>query len=293
MQKKVLITGATGQQGGAVIDELLKAGYEITGTTRNPFSEKARLLSDNGVRMVRADFSDPSTLVSAMKGIDTVFAMSTPYEKGTAIEAEQGITLVRAAADAGIEHLVYTSVGDADRNTGIPHFDSKFKVEEFIRETGINATIIAPVFFMDNLKSPWYAPALKEGKFTHAVPPQRKLQMISLRSIGQFAASIIARGKEMYGKRFNIADDELSGTVTAQILSEITGRTIVYQGFSPEVMMEQNRDFALMYEWFDRVGYSADTTFLKTNFPEVNWQSFREWAAAEDWSMVQKEMVTH
>lgn len=284
--KRVLVTGASGQQGGAVVSALLNAGHSVRGMTRNPDSDRSRVLFEKGVELVQGDFMDHDSLVSALKGVDSVFAMGTPYEKGPDIETEQGKALVLAASEVDIGHFVYTSVGSANRDTGIPHFDSKYQVELFLRESGLNATIVAPVFFMDNLKSPWYLPSLKEGKLTHAVPADRKLQMVSLGGIGGFVAEVIGSGASVYGKRYDIAEDELAGEDTASILTEVTGKNIVYEGFSPSVLEEQSKDMALMYEWFDKVGYSVSIVALREQFPNVGWVSFREWASAQEWSIL-------
>jgi uncharacterized protein YbjT (DUF2867 family) len=283
--KTVLVTGITGQQGGAAAKALLESGHSLRGMTRNPVSEKASKLSQSGVEMVKGDFTSKESLQDALKGVDAVFAVSTPFEQGTDGEAEQGIAIVEAAAAVGVEHLVYTSVGSADQNTGIPHFESKYQVEKFIKETGMNATIVAPVFFMDNLIGPWYAPSLKEGKLTHALPEDRMLQLISVESIGGVVAEIIARGELEYGNRYDLAEDELNGREAAAILAKITGREIAYAGFSPSLLKEQNEDFAKMYEWFDSVGYSVQCTDLQLHFPQVSWTDFRRWAKKQNWEM--------
>ncbi len=285
-KKRVLVTGATGQQGGAVVNALLRAEYSVVGMTRNPDSEKALDLKNKGVEIVSGNFTDLVSLYSAVKSVDVVFAMSTPFEQGTDAETAQCKALVQVVADAGVEHLVFNSVGSADQNTGIPHFDSKYRVELFIKEVGINATIVAPVFFMDNLKSPWIVPSLKNGVLTQALPDKRRLQMISVKSIGEFVAEIIKRGPLEYKKRYDLAEDELDGIEAASILSKVTGKEITYKGFPPLALKEQSEDMAIMYEWFDKVGYSVKMTSLREQFSNVGWTDFSDWAAAQDWSIL-------
>ena len=126
----VLVTGATGKQGGHLVRELLARGHSIRALTRKPESAAAAALAARGVTIVTGDFEDQGSLERAARGVDTVFAMSTPFGSSAKTETREGINIVRAASAAGVSHLVYASVAGADRATGIPHFDSKFEVEK-------------------------------------------------------------------------------------------------------------------------------------------------------------------
>ncbi len=185
-----------------------------------------------------------------------------------------------AAKAAGAGHIVYTSVSDADRATGIPHFDSKHLVEQHLAKSGVPHTIVAPVFFMENYGAPWMAPALKDGKLVLALPAARKLQSIDARSIGRFTALVIARREPFFGKRFDIASDERTGDETAALFSAALGRKIDYVALPPAALRAQSEDMALMFEWFDKVGYSADVAGLRRDYPEVGWSSLADWATA-------------
>src|SRR5437762_9182522 len=132
----VLVTGATGNKGGHLVRELLARGHSVRALTRKPESPAAAALAERGVTIVPGDFEDQGSLDRAARGVDTVFAMSTPFESGEKTETREGINIVRAASTAGVTHLVYASVAGADRASGIPHFDSKFEVEKEIRQIG-------------------------------------------------------------------------------------------------------------------------------------------------------------
>ncbi|MFK7845526.1 MAG: NmrA/HSCARG family protein [Rhodothermales bacterium] len=280
----VLVTGATGQQGGAVAKALLAKGHRVRGITRNVSSEKAKALVEAGAEMVAGDFTHPESLVQAAKGVDSMYAMTTPFESGMEAETAQGLALIKTAKEAGVGHLVYSSVGDADEATGIPHFDSKYEVEKALAESGVPYSISAPVYFMDNLLAPWTLPGLKDGTLSAAMPGDRKLQQVSVANIGDFAVALFERRQQVFGQRFNIAGDELTHNELVAVLSEITGRQINYQGFTVEAMKAQNEDMGLMYEWFDKSGYSAKISALKKHFPEVGWQDFKTWASGLDWT---------
>ena len=282
----VLVTGATGQQGGAVVQALLAHGHRVRGLTRNAQSASAQRLAARGVEVVAGDFTDHDSLVRAATGVDAIYAMSTPFEKGMDAETAQGLAITEAAKQVGVGHLVYSSVSDADRETGIPHFDSKDAVEKAIRASGVPFTISAPVFFMDNFLQPWMGLDPAAGTLSMAMPGTRALQQIAVADIGAFATALIERREAVFGQRFNIAGDELTGDETAAVFSKITGRAIRYQGFPPDAMRAHSEDMALMFEWFDTTGYSADIAGLRRDFPEVAWQDLAGWAARQDWSVL-------
>jgi uncharacterized protein YbjT (DUF2867 family) len=284
--KFVLVTGATGSQGGAVIRALLSQGQQVRGLTRNSSSPAAEQLSRQGVEVVTGDFTDQDSLVRAARGVDAIFTMTTPFEEGVTGETEQGIAITDAAKAAGVGHLVYSSVASADRATSIPHFDSKYMVEKYIVSSGVPHTIIAPVYFMDNLVQPWTLPTLRQGKLALAMPPTRLLQQISVADIGAFAAAVIERREAVSGRRFDIAGDEFSGEDSAALLSKVTGREFTYEGFPPEALRAQSEDLALMFEWFNRTGYVADINGLQRDFPEVKWHDFETWVDQQDWTVL-------
>src|ERR1700740_1206754 len=157
--KLVLVTGATGNQGGAVVEALLTRGHQVRALTRNSASPAAIRLRQQGVEIAVGDFTDHDSLVGAARGADAVYAMSTPYEKGAEEEIAQGISITDAAREVRIAHFVYSSVASANRGTGIEHFDGKYTVEKHIQASGVPYTIVAPVFFMENLLQPWTLPS--------------------------------------------------------------------------------------------------------------------------------------
>jgi uncharacterized protein YbjT (DUF2867 family) len=284
--KIVLVTGATGSQGGSVVQALLKQGYQVRGMTRNVLSPAAKQLSKQGVEVVAGDFTDQDSLLRAAGGVDTIFTMTTPFEEGVERETAQGMAITEAAKAVGVGHLVYSSVASANRATGIPHFDSKYEVEKHIVSSGVPYTIIAPVYFMNNLVQPWTLPTLRQGKLALAMPATRPLQQISVADIGAFAAAVIERREAVFGQRFDIAGDELSGDDAAAVLSKVTSREFTYEGFPPEALRAQSEDLALMFEWFDHTGYVADVRGLRRDFPEVKWHDFEAWTRKQDWTIL-------
>jgi uncharacterized protein YbjT (DUF2867 family) len=284
--KLVLVTGATGKQGGACVEALLTHGHQVRALTRNSASPAAKRLRERGVEIAVGDFTDRDSLVGAVRDVDAVYAMSTPYEQGADKEIAQGITITDAVKAAGVAHLIYSSVASANRATGVSHFDGKYEVEKHVQASGVPYTIVAPVFFMENLLQPWTLPGLRQGKLAMAMPAARSLQQIAVADIGAFVATVIERGDTVFGRRLDIAGDELTGEEAATILSKVTRREIHYEGFPPDVLRAQGEDMARMFEWFDTTGYTADIESLRRDFSEVKWHAFEEWARKQDWSVL-------
>lgn len=279
----VLVTGATGQQGGAVAKELLKKGFAVKAMTRKPESENAKALAALGAEIVFGDLNDAASLESALKGAWGVFAIQNTWEAGVEAEEEQGKLIAEVAKKNSVQHFVYSSVGSAHKNTGIPHFDNKWRVEEKIRELGFNSyVIIRPVFFMENFASPWFKPAIDGGTLAVAIKPETKLQMIAVEDIGKYGAWAFEKAEELNGREIDLAGDELTMPEVAELISKTAGRQINF--FSPpiEEIKKFSEDFATMLEWFDAVGYSAD---IKGTAKEcgIKHVSFSGWVKRINW----------
>ena len=285
---KVLVSGATGNQGGAVARALLATGHKVRALTRNTESSPAKRLAEQGVELIRGNLDDAESVRRALEGADSFYLMGTPQEGGVEGEAKQGIELANAAKAAGVGHLVYGSVANADLDTGIPHFDSKYKVEKHIKTLEIPYTISAPVFFMDNVVAPWSLDTLKGGKIMLAMPSHRSLQQVSVKNIGEFVASLIGRREEVFEKRIDFAGDELTGSECAATLTRITGHQIIYEALPVSVVKDQDDDMGAMFEWFDSVGYNIDVPELHKSFSDVDWQSYSRWVDSQDWQFLQR-----
>jgi uncharacterized protein YbjT (DUF2867 family) len=190
---------------------------------------------------------------------------------------------VADAAKAAGAYLVYTSVGSADRKTGIPHFDSKYAVEQHIAKIGVKASIVAPVYFMENLA--FTRDQLREGVYATPLTVGRKLAQVAVADIAAFAVLALENADRFAGKRHDIAGDDLTGNEAVEILSRVTGKAFSYFQVPMDMIRQRMRDDGVkMYEWFERVGYTIDLANLKREFPEVGWHSFETWARTQDWT---------
>jgi uncharacterized protein YbjT (DUF2867 family) len=277
----VVVTGSTGKQGGAVARGLLERGHKVRAVTRDPSSNQAKLLANAGAALVAASLEDIAAIRKALEGATSFFAMTVPFG-GTDAEIRQGIAAADAAKAAGV-HLVFTSVGSANRQTGVPHFDSKYEVEKHIAKVGVRATILAPVAFMENLF--FIKDELAKGTYASALPPTRALAQVAVVDIGAVAVRVLEDADRFTGKRFDLAGDELTGNDAMSILSRVVGRSFSYYQVPLGVIRQRmGEDAVKMYEWFDRVGFTVDRTVLRREFLDVTFHDFESWAKTQDWS---------
>jgi len=262
--RTVLITGVTGHQGGAVAHALQGAGFRLVGLTRKPDSEPAKALARHGVDIVKGDLDDETTLRRALAGTWGVFAVQNSLEAGVEGEEAQGRRLATLAREAGVQHYVYTSVGSAHRNTGVPHFDNKWRIEETVRGLRFPShVILRPVFFMDNLLAPF---SLQGSTLAWALGPNTKLQMIAVDDIGWFGARAFIDADALNRREIDIAGDLRTMPEVAEILTEALGRPIAFGQMPIEQVQQYSKDTASMLQWFERVGYSADIAGLEREF---------------------------
>jgi uncharacterized protein YbjT (DUF2867 family) len=282
--KSILVTGATGRQGGAVARELLARGYPVRAMTRNPDGQAAQALAELGAQIVRGDLDDAASLARAVENTWGVFSVQNTWEAGVDREEEQGKRLARLSKDGGVQHFLYSSVGSAHRNTGIPHFENKGRIEETVRRLGFPSyTILRPVFFMENFLAPWLKPALDEGKLTLGIKPITVLKMIAVRDIGKYGAWAFENPAALNGRALDIAGDAKTMPEAARIVATAAGREIEFVPTPIEEVRRFSEDFALMLEWFDAVGYDADIEKLSQE-SGIHPTTLDDWAALVDWS---------
>lgn len=279
----IVITGATGQQGGATARELLAAGHRVRAVTRKPEGDAAKALAAMGAEVVKGDLDDAASLEKAFAGGWGLFAVQNTWEAGVEKEEEQGKRAAEVARAAGIRHFVYASVGSAHRKTGIPHFDNKARVEEKVRQLGFPShVIVRPVFFMENFTSPWFKPYIDQGTLALGIKPATPLQMIAVADIGKYGKLAFEKHAELNGRAIDIAGDELTPVQTAQLIAKEAGRPVAHFQVPIEEVRKASDDFATMLEWFDAVGYDADIAGNAKTYG-IRPTPFAEWAKTVTW----------
>ena len=276
--KLIAVAGATGQQGGATTRHLLERGFRVRALTRDPNSERSLKLQAAGAEVVAANLAKPESLGAALDGVYGVFSVQNFWLPDVGFEGEiaQGKNLVDAAKAAGVQHFVYTSVGGAERNTGVPHFDSKWIIEQHIEALGLPATILRPVAFMDN--NQYQRDAILSGTLpTWGIAPGRKVQIVAVDDIGAIAAMAFERPDEFIGQAIELAGDDLTEDEMAAVFSRVTGRTVTVDRSQPEGAPEPDAEMVAMIKWFNEHGFQADIDALRKIHPGL--KNLETWAA--------------
>jgi uncharacterized protein YbjT (DUF2867 family) len=270
----ILVTGATGNQGGAVVRHLLQRGnVRVRAFVRDENKPQAQALKQSGAELVSGDLNDRASLDRALQGVYGVFSVQG-LNDGLDAEIKQGKSIADAAKAAGVEHFVYSSVGSAERQTGVPHFDSKFQVEEYIRSQsvgsaeslGLTYTILRPVFFLYNYEA--MRQMLEQGTLAQPLSPDTKLQQLSEADYAEMVCEVFARPADFANREIEVASVEMTMPEVAAAFSNVLGKPVTYQQIPFEAFEEQaGQEMTIMYRWFENTGYNADLAQLQRIFP--------------------------
>lgn len=281
----VAVSGATGAQGGAAARALLQLGRPVRALTRDPATPAAAELRALGAEVVRADFDDEASLATALADTGALFAMSTPFGSDLSAEIRQGTALLDAAVAVGVRHIVFTSAANADRSTGIPHFESKWRIERHLATLDVTWTVIGPGVFMENYANGWTMESLREGVFALPMPPGRPLPLIAARDIGAFAALALNRPAEFGGRRIDIAAQWRTPEQIATAIGAASGREIRHREVPLTVAESYSGDLAAMFRYFQETGLDVDIDGLRRDHPEVGWHTVEKWATDREWNL--------
>jgi uncharacterized protein YbjT (DUF2867 family) len=276
----ILVSGSTGQQGGSVARSLLERGFGVRAFTRDPEKAEAKELAGLGAELVSGDLEDSSSIERVLDGVHGVFSVQQFMEAGVDGEVRQGIKITDAAKAAGVEHYVYSSVGSAHRETGIPHFESKWEVEEHVRGSGVPYTVLRPVFFMQNWE--YMREPILGGTLPQPLDPDKPFQMVAVEDIGVFAAMAFENPDEWVGREVDLAGDEMTMPEIADTFSRVIGRQVDYVQVPWEGFEEQmGEEYTVMYRWFNDYGYEADIPALREENPGLS--SLRQYLRSHGW----------
>jgi uncharacterized protein YbjT (DUF2867 family) len=281
----VLVTGATGRQGGAVIRHLLPKGWKLRALTRNSSSYAAKELARRGVEVVQGDLEDPSSLDRASLGVYGIYSVQDFWTVGAKREVQQGKNLAEVAKKAGVQHFVYSSVGGAERNTGITHWETKWEIEKHIRKLNLPATILRPASFMETYHILEVEVGILKGKLADPIRADKPYQTIATDDIGAFAALAFERPKDFIGLELEIAGSELTNLEAAKVFSRVLGKPVKFRKLPmPIVRLFLGKEFYEMFRWFNEAGYKADIADLHRRYPEAHLHTLEEWLREEGWN---------
>ncbi|EGU79149.1 hypothetical protein FOQG_05658 [Fusarium oxysporum f. sp. raphani 54005] len=296
MSRTILISGATGKQGGAVLDRLVKqnADVEILAVSRNPNSPSAQKLlkKSSNIKLVQGDLSDAATIFKNASEVTKqpiwgVFSVQSPMGQGDGAEVAQGKGLVDAALDAGVKFFVYTSVDrhgeDSLHNpTQVPHFITKHEIEKHLisRTTGTDMQwfIIRPVAFMENLTDNFLGRSFVTA--WKLVVKNKPLQLVTVTDVGVAGAQAFLKPEKYAGRAVSLAGDELTLEEFERIFKEKTGRDLPYT-YSLVVypIMAMVKELGYMFKWFKDQGFGANLKALRKEYPEL--MTFGTWLETE------------
>ncbi len=260
----IAVAGATGKQGGAVARHLLRNGHNVRALTRSPEKDAARELATNGAEVVACDLEDRSSINAALKGAAGLFSVQDFLEAGIDAELRQGRNLTDAAAAIdSIEHVVYSGASTMDRNTGVPHLDSKWQIEQRLRASGKTWTVFRPAAFLDNWE--WDKEAIMEsGTVRYPMRPEMLYRQIACDDIGAMVAQAFEQPGLWANRAAPLAGDARTMLEITAIIGEALGRDLRYEQISESaVLEEQGEDLMLMYRSFDTIGMDGDPVFLE------------------------------
>ena len=282
--KTILVAGATGRQGGAAIRHLLPNGWKLRALTRNPNGYAAKQLSGQGVEVVQGDLEDPGSLERAAHGVYGIVSVQDYWVTGFRREVQQGKNLADIAKKTSVAHFVYSSVGGAERNTGITPWETKWEIEKHIRKLGLPATIFRPTGFMEIYHMLELEVGLLIGRFLDPVRPDKTYQSIATDDIGAFVALAFDRPKQFIGMELEIAGSELTPRQTADTFSRVMGKPVKY-GRLPMLAARilLGKDFHAMFRWLNRGGFQANIPELHRKYPEIHLHSLEEWLREDGW----------
>jgi uncharacterized protein YbjT (DUF2867 family) len=272
--RHVLVAGATGRFGG-IVDLLLAHGHAVRAAVRDPASPAAAGLTACGAEVIRADYEAPASLTAAARGVDAVFASGTAHRAGPDGERRHGRNLADALSAAGAPHLVFVSGAGADRHAGLPLFDAKRAVERRIAERGLPATVIAPVYLMENLFNPWNLAGIRAGFLPTPVPPGLPLQQVATADILALAVLAIERPGAFAGERIEVASDAPTGEQAAAVLSGVLGRGFIARQLPGAALPP---GLAALFAWLERDPSPVDIGALHARYPDIGWHRYGAWA---------------
>jgi len=266
----IAVTGATGQQGRAVAKRLIADGWKVRALTRDPNKAPAQELKSLGAEVVPGDMDKPAELDAAFKGAYGVFSVQNFWLPNVGFEGEvrQGNAVADAAKAAGVQHLVYSSVGSAHRGMGQKHFESKWIIEQYIHGLDIPYTILRPVAFMENYN--WSRAQILNGAFIGmGLRPEKGLQLIAVEDIGVFVALAFATRNQHLGRTIELAGDELTELQIADTFTKVIGRPVTLTLPTQEGGRQPEEEMIAMFNFFNGQGYDADIPALRKLHPDL------------------------
>lgn len=275
--KTIFVTGGTGNQGGAVARNLTEQGFTVKVLTRNPNSIQSGNLKKMNIEVVKGDLNNADTYREYLKNVYGIFSVQT-FENGVEKEINQGITLATVAKEFGVKHFLYSSVFGADLNTGVAHMESKFKIENHIKQIGLPFTIIRPTSLFENFLIPQVKKGILKGKLVQAINRNTVLQYITAEDIGKAAAKIFQESEMYLGKTIPLATEQLSTQEVADKFSEVLNKKIEYKKLPVLITrLFLGKNLYKMFKWMTEISSFQNEVVDLTKKEFTNPVSLKTW----------------
>ena len=264
--REVLVFGATGNVGGATAREMLRRGWRVRAVTRNPRSEKARALAALGAEVVQGDMDDRAALERVFDGFRRVLSVQNWQVSGPEGEVRQGKQVADVARSVGVEHLVFSSAGTGEANTGVPHFDNKLIIERHMQDLGLPFTVVRPVPFMELMTAKEFFPPVGIWGFSPKVLGwNTPLPWVAVRDIGVAVANIFENPDVWIGREQILCGDVKSLEECREIFAAAKGKRPFRIPLPPWLFRKMAGDeLVVMWEWMkDWIGRQGTEGLLE------------------------------
>jgi uncharacterized protein YbjT (DUF2867 family) len=310
-KKLIAVVGATGSQGGGLVQAILadpEQRFAVRALTRSAQSEKSRALVAAGAEVVEADLDDEASLRKAFDGAHGAYVVTnywverTPEEEAARtraeMELEQADNAARAAKEAGVAHVIWSTLEDTRTHFGetdrvpslddgrykVPHFDAKGEANELFAKYGVPTTLLQTTFYFEAIKQGMGPVRDEDGKLILTLPmADQPLSGIAAEDIGKTALGVFKRGDEFIGKTVSIAGDHLTGKEYAAALSDVLGEQVTYQPHTWDEFRQLGFPMAVemanMFQYYaeDSARFTGDRDLTLVRELNPNLQSFETW----------------
>jgi uncharacterized protein YbjT (DUF2867 family) len=272
-RRTIVVTGATGLQGGAVARRLLQDGWHVHGLTRNAASKQAQALRALGAEIVQGDMAEAASLRRAFEGAYGIYGVQNPFVGGPEAEVRQGKNVAEVAKEVGVEHLVYGSAGTGRKGTGVPSWETKLQIEDHMRALGLPLTILRPTAFMELMTHKKFFPPVAAWQvMPKLMGSSRRLPWLCTEDLGVIGARAFADPHSLVGRDLTLSSDVRSLDECRSIYREVMGRNP--RRLPVPVWLFQRfgfvgKDLTTMWRWLRTGHVDLDTSPTRTIHPDA------------------------
>jgi uncharacterized protein YbjT (DUF2867 family) len=282
-QRTIVVTGATGLQGGAVARHLLKYGWHVRGLTRDAASKQAQALAAEGAEVVQGDMNDPASLRPVFEGAYGVYSVQNPYIGGPEAEVSQGKNVGAVAKESDVQHFVYGSAGTGKKGTGVPSWETKLQVEEHLKSLDLPLTIVRPLALMEIMTHKKFYPAVGAWRIMPMLTgSSRSIGWLCADDLGSIVAKVFAAPQDFIDRELALASDVQSLKQCRALYHEVMGKNP--SSFPMPLWLFKRfgfmgQDLTTMWNWLRNGAVDLDTAPTRAIHPDA--LTVRDWLSGQ------------